>query len=159
MPPQETPKALNSKAVGTIIKLGSRLNTKVYKMSGGKVGANWRIGAGFKKPVPVILLTTLGRKSGKPRTVPLLYLRDGANVVVVASQGGMASNPAWYLNLKDNPDVTIQEGKHTTVMRARDATDDERQRLWPRLVEIYADFDTYQGWTERKIPVVICEPK
>lgn len=159
MPPQETPKALNSKAVGTIIKLGSRLNTQVYKMSGGKVGANWRIGAGFKKPVPVILLTTLGRKSGKPRTVPLLYLRDGANVVVVASQGGMASNPAWYLNLKDNPDVTIQEGKHTTVMRARDATDDERQRLWPQLVEIYADFDTYQGWTERKIPVVICEPK
>lgn len=159
MPPQETPKALNSKAVGTIIKLGSRLNTKVYKMSGGRVGANWRIGAGFKKPVPVILLTTLGRKSGKPRTVPLLYLRDGANVVVVASQGGMASNPAWYLNLKDNPDVTIQEGKHTTVMRARDATDDERQRLWPQLVEIYADFDTYQGWTDRKIPVVICEPK
>lgn len=159
MPPQETPKALNSKAVGTIIKLGSRLNTKIYKMSGGKVGANWRIGAGFKKPVPVILLTTLGRKSGKPRTVPLLYLRDGANVVVVASQGGMASNPAWYLNLKDNPDVTIQEGKHTTVMRARDATDDERQRLWPQLVEIYADFDTYQGWTDRKIPVVICEPK
>jgi F420H(2)-dependent quinone reductase len=159
MPPQETPKALNSKAVGTIIKLGSRLNTKVYKMSGGRVGANWRIGAGFKKPVPVILLTTLGRKSGKPRTVPLLYLRDGANVVVVASQGGMASNPAWYLNLRDNPDVTIQEGKHTTVMRARDATDDERQRLWPQLVEIYADFDTYQGWTDRKIPVVICEPK
>ena len=159
MPPQETPKALNSKAVGTMIKLGSRLNTQVYKMSGGKVGANWRIGAGFKKPVPVILLTTLGRKSGKPRTVPLLYLRDGANIVVVASQGGMASNPAWYLNLKDNPDVTIQEGKHTTVMRARDATDAERQRLWPQLVEIYADFDTYQSWTERTIPVVICEPK
>jgi F420H(2)-dependent quinone reductase len=159
MPPQETPKALNSTAVGSVIKLGSRLNTRIYKMSGGKFGSKWRVGAGFKKPVPVILLTTIGRKSGKARTVPLLYLRDGADVVVVASQGGMASNPAWYLNLSANPDVTIQEGSATTVMRAREATDPERARLWPRLVEIYADFDTYQGWTDRKIPVIICQPK
>ncbi|HEY9313862.1 nitroreductase family deazaflavin-dependent oxidoreductase [Williamsia sp.] len=159
MPPQETPKALNSKAVGSVIKLGSRLNTRIYKMSGGRFGSKWRVGAGFKKPVPVILLTTIGRKSGKARTVPLLYLRDGSDVVVVASQGGMASNPAWYLNLSANPDVTIQEGSATTVMRAREATDTERARLWPQLVEIYADFDTYQGWTDRKIPVIICQPK
>ena len=159
MPPQETPKALNSKAVGSVIKLGSRLNTRIYKMSGGRFGSKWRVGAGFKKPVPVILLTTIGRKSGKARTVPLLYLRDGSDVVVVASQGGMASNPAWYLNLSANPDVTIQEGSATAVMRAREATDTERARLWPQLVEIYADFDTYQGWTDRKIPVIICQPK
>ncbi|WP_020106353.1 nitroreductase family deazaflavin-dependent oxidoreductase [Nocardia sp. 348MFTsu5.1] len=159
MPQQQTPKALNSKAYSTFIKLGSRLNARVYKMSGGRFGSKWRLGAGFKKPVPVILLTTIGRKSGKARTVPLLYLRDGADVVVVASQSGLASNPAWYLNLTANPDVTIQEGSTTTVMRAHEATDTERERLWPQLVEIYADFDTYQSWTDRKIPVIICQPK
>ncbi|WP_020105978.1 nitroreductase family deazaflavin-dependent oxidoreductase [Nocardia sp. 348MFTsu5.1] len=159
MLPQETPKALNSKAVSTAIKLGSRLNTRVYKMSGGRFASKWRVAAGFKKPVPIVLLTTIGRKSGKARTVPLIYLRDGTDVVVVASQGGLASNPAWYLNLTANPDVTIQEGATTTVMRAREATDLERQRLWPQLVELYADFDTYRGWTDRKIPVIICQPK
>ncbi|MBA4023089.1 MAG: nitroreductase family deazaflavin-dependent oxidoreductase [Gordonia sp.] len=159
MPTQEPPKALNSKAVSTIVKLSSRVNTKIYKLTGGKVGAKWRVGAGFKDPVPVILLTTIGRKSGKPRTVPLLFLRDGANVVVVASQGGMASNPAWYLNITANPDVSIQEGKKTSVMRAREADDAERERLWPKLVEVYADFDQYKAWTDRKIPVIICEPR
>jgi deazaflavin-dependent oxidoreductase (nitroreductase family) len=159
VPTQEPPKALNSKAVSTIVKLSSRANTKIYKLTGGKVGAKWRVGAGFKDPVPVILLTTIGRKSGKPRTVPLLYLRDGPNVVVVASQGGMASNPAWYLNVVANPDVSIQEGKKTSVMRAREADDAERARLWPKLVEVYADFDQYQEWTDRKIPVIICEPR
>jgi deazaflavin-dependent oxidoreductase (nitroreductase family) len=142
-----------------MIKVGSRANTRIYKMSGGRVGAKWRVGAGFSDPVPVILLTAIGRKSGKPRTVPLIYLPDGDNVVVVASQGGMASNPAWYHNVIANPDVSVQEGRKTVAMRAREATDDERTRLWPKLVEIYADFDTYQSWTERRIPVIICEPK
>jgi deazaflavin-dependent oxidoreductase (nitroreductase family) len=157
--PQETPKALNTRAVRTLIKLGSRANTRIYKMSGGRVGAKWRVGAGFSAPVPVILLTAIGRKSGKPRTVPLIYLPDGDNVVVVASQGGMASNPAWYHNVVANPDVSVQEGRKTVAMRAREATDEERTRLWPKLVEIYADFDTYQSWTDRRIPVIICEPK
>ena len=159
MPQQEAPKALNSKAVSTIVKLGSRANTKIYKLTGGRVGSKWRVGAGFKEPAPVILLTAMGRKSGKPRTVPLLYLRDGANVVVVASQGGMASNPAWYHNVKANPDVSVQEGRKTVAMRAREADDQERARLWPKLVEVYADFDNYAAWTERKIPVIICERK
>lgn len=159
MPTQEPPKALNSKAVSTIVKLSSRANTKIYKLTGGKVGAKWRVGAGFKDPAPVLLLTTIGRKSGKPRTVPLLFLRDGENVVVVASQGGMASNPAWYHNVRDNPDVSIQEGKTTSVMRAREADDTERERLWPKLVDVYADFDQYKEWTDRKIPVIICEPR
>lgn len=159
MPTQEPPKALNSKAVSTIVKLSSRANTKVYKLTGGKIGAKWRVGAGFKDPAPVLLLTTTGRKSGKPRTVPLLFLRDGDDVVVVASQGGMASNPAWYLNIRENPDVSIQEGKKTTAMRAREADDSERDQLWPKLLEVYADFDQYRQWTDRKIPVVICRPR
>ena len=109
-------------------------------------------------------LTTIGRKSGKPRTAPLLYLRRGDDFVIVASQGGSATHPAWYLNLRDNPDVSIQVGKDTYELRARTATDSERAQIWPELVDYYPDFDTYAAWTDqgptkRIIPVVICEPR
>ena len=107
----------------------------------------------------VCLLTTIGRKSGQPRSVPLIYLRKGDTFVVVASQGGSAKHPAWYLNLRENPEVTIQLGKKTFDLVARTASDAEREELWPELVKVYEDYDTYAAWTDRKIPVVICEPR
>lgn len=151
------PKGLDKPSTTSIIKAMSRVNTRLYRLTGGRVGKNWRIGAGFRKPVPICLLTTTGRKSGRPRTVPLCYLADGTDIVLVASQGGLPSNPQWYFNVKANPAVQIEIGKQRTDYTARVASADERSRFWPKLVELYADFDSYQSWTDREIPVVICE--
>ncbi len=151
------PKGLDKPSTTSIIKAMSRVNTRLYRLTGGRVGKNWRIGAGFRKPVPICLLITTGRKSGRPRTVPLCYLADGTDIVLVASQGGLPSNPQWYFNVKANPAVQIEIGKQRTDYTARVASADERSRFWPKLVELYADFDSYQSWTDREIPVVICE--
>ncbi|MDL9936467.1 nitroreductase family deazaflavin-dependent oxidoreductase [Gordonia sp. ABSL1-1] len=153
------PAQLDSPLVAKIIKVGSRANTALYRATKGRIGGTWRVGAAMRKPTPVCLLTTIGRKSGKPRTAPLLYLRRGDGFVVVASQGGLPSHPAWYLNLRDHPEVEIQVGGETFALTARTASDAERDELWPRLVEMYADFDTYAAWTDRTIPVVICDPR
>lgn len=157
--PDSRPRQLDSPVVASVIKVGSRLNAKLYRATGGRVGGTWRVGAGFRHPAPVCLLTTTGRKSGEPRTAPLVYLRKGDTFVVVASQGGLPKNPAWYLNLVADPDVTIQIGHDTYPLRARTASDAERAALWPQLVDLYADFDTYAAWADRTIPVVICEPR
>ncbi|MCF8589572.1 nitroreductase family deazaflavin-dependent oxidoreductase [Gordonia liuliyuniae] len=158
MDPNNRPAQLDSPAVGRVIKYGSRLNTRLYRLTGGRLGNRWRVGAAMRKPVPVCLLTTTGRKSGEARTVPLLYLRHGESIVLVASQGGLPANPAWYHNLKADPAVRIQIDSDAGDYAARIADDAERTQLWPSLVELYADFDTYAAWTERTIPVIICEP-
>ncbi|EYT65101.1 nitroreductase [Dietzia sp. UCD-THP] len=141
-----------------VIKVMSRVNTWTYRVSGGRIGGNWRVGSALTAPVPVCLVTTTGRKSGEPRTVPLLHLPDGDRVLLVASQGGLPRHPQWYLNILANPEVTIQVGRRTRAMTAREASAEERAALWPRLVERYADFASYQANTSRVIPVVICEP-
>lgn len=158
MAPKPRPAQLDSPLVGTIIKVGSRLNTRIYRLSRGKVGGTWRVGAALRKPTPVCLLTTVGRRSGAERTVPLLFLRDGEAIVLVASQGGLPNNPAWFYNVRDEPRVRIQIGGDDRPYLARIAGDAERAELWPRLTELYADFDDYASWTDRVIPVVVCEP-
>ena len=159
MSPDERPKGLDHPIVPRIMKLMSRANVWLYKRTGGKLGGTWRVGAAFKKGVPVLLLTAKGAKSGIERTTPLLYMKDGLRLVVVASKGGLAADPLWLGNVKANPDVTVQVGKHVERMRARVADSVERAQLWPRLVETYADFATYQAWTERVIQVVLLEPQ
>jgi F420H(2)-dependent quinone reductase len=146
------PPALNSSGTGVLIKWMSRLNTAAYKVSGGRVGGTFLQGA------PVALLTTIGRKTGQPRVSPLLFLRDGNRIVLVASQGGRTNNPMWYLNLKANPKVTVQVKKDVLKLTARDATEAERAQYWPQLVAMYSSFDDYQSWTDRVIPIVICDP-
>jgi deazaflavin-dependent oxidoreductase (nitroreductase family) len=152
------PQGLDKPIATRIIKVMSRVNTRLYRATGGRLGRNWRIGAGFKKPVPICLLTTTGRQSGRPRTVPLCYLQDGRDIVLVASQGGLPTNPQWYGNIRANPAVEIEIGRNRTAYRARAASSSERDRLWPQLLELYADYASYQAWTERQIPVVICAP-
>jgi F420H(2)-dependent quinone reductase len=125
-------------------------NRRVYRMTGGKVGNTL-------KGAPILLLTTTGRKSGKPRTMPLLYLRDEDRLVVVASSGGSPGHPAWFLNLRDDPDVEIEIGREREHRRARVATVEERERLWPRVVELYGSYADYQSKTTREIPLVILE--
>jgi len=132
-----------------LVKL--KLNVPVYRLSGGRIGG--KVGDG-----PVLLLTTTGRKSGQPRVSPLYFHRDGDLVVVAASKGGSDKNPLWYLNLKSNPKVQVQIKKEVLDLTARDATDEERANYWPRLVEMYPTYDDYQSWTDRQIPLVVCEP-
>jgi len=80
-------------------------------------------------------------------------------VIVVASQGGLPGNPQWFHNIQVHPDIQVRVGRNVRHMRARVATPEERDALWPRLVDLYADFASYQAWTEREIPVVVCEPR
>jgi deazaflavin-dependent oxidoreductase (nitroreductase family) len=148
----DAPRALNSAGTGVLIKWMSRLNTLAYRMSGGRLGGTFLQGA------PVALLTTTGRKTGQPRVSPLLYLRDGDRVVLAASHGGRTNNPMWYLNLQANPKVSVQIKKEVLQLTARDATEAERAQYWPRLVDMYSSFEDYQSWTDRIIPIVICDP-
>jgi deazaflavin-dependent oxidoreductase (nitroreductase family) len=125
------------------------LHTALYRLTGGWVGG-W-IG------VPILLLTTKGRKSGRPRTQPLLYLTTDRGYALVASYGGSDLHPDWYLNLLADPTVDVQVGPLRKKMRARTTTPDRRAELWPRLVAIYPDYDVYQRRTAREIPVVELE--
>ena len=157
--PEERPDSLDSPRTVTVIKYMAKIQVKVFRLTNGRVGNKWRIGAGWKKPVPTLLLEHVGRRSGKQFETPLLYLSDGPNFVVVASQGGLPKNPQWYPNLVAGPDTVVHLPGEMRPVRARVAGPEERAALWPRLVELYADFAKYEKWTEREIPVVVLEPR
>jgi F420H(2)-dependent quinone reductase len=157
--PKPRPKGLESPATRRIMKIAGRAHVLLYRATKGRIGATFRVGSALRKPAPVLLLDHVGKKSGRTYTSPLLYLLDGPNVVVVASTGGMAKDPQWYRNLMAHPETQVQIGADTRRVRARIASSEERAALWPRLVEMYADYDSYQSWTDREIPVVICEPR
>ncbi len=143
-----------------ILKAVSTAQVGVFKLTNGRIGSKFRVGAGFTKPVPTLLLEHTGRKSGKVFTVPVLFLTDGANLVVAASKGGRPKNPQWVANLKANPDTRVHlRGERARPVRARVATPEERAALWPRLVDMFADYDKYQAATDREIPVIILEPR
>ncbi len=135
-----------------LIRLFSWLHQAVYRVSGGRIGSQL-VGA------PVLLLTTTGRKSGKTRTTPLLYLKEGANWVVAGSNAGDDRDPAWWLNLKVHSVATVQIRNTVKQVRAREASEEEKSLLWPRFVDMYADYKVYQQRTVRNIPVVILEPE
>jgi deazaflavin-dependent oxidoreductase (nitroreductase family) len=126
----------------------------VLKISGGRLG--WEVAN-----MPVLELTTTGRKSGRPHTVVLTSpVRDGEAIVVVASRGGDNHHPAWFLNLRDNPDVDVVLGREPKrPMRARIADPSERARLWPQVVARYKGYGDYQTRTDREIPLVLLEPR
>jgi deazaflavin-dependent oxidoreductase (nitroreductase family) len=157
--PQERPKQLDSPLLPKIFKYVGKAHVWVYRRTGGRIGGKWRIGAGFRKPVPTLLLEHRGRKSGKVFVTPLLYMLDGPNVVIVASQGGRPEDPQWYRNLVANPDTYVEIGSERRAVHAVTADAEERARLWPKLVDVYADFENYQSWTEREIPVVVLQPR
>lgn len=127
------------------------VNTRVYQLTGGRLGNKM-------KGAPVLLLHHVGRKSGQARIAPLLYLHDGDDIVIVASRGGSDATPAWWLNLQANPATTVQIGRERLSVTAREATSDEKARLWPLLVQMYPDYAVYQTRTKRQIPVVILSP-
>ena len=122
-----------------------------YQETDGEVGYLWN-GA------PIALLTTTGRRTGDPTTTPLIFGRDGDNVVLIASQGGAPEHPGWYRNLTKQPDVELQVKADHFRGRARTAAGDERERLWRQMAEIWPHYDEYATRTEREIPVVVIEP-
>jgi deazaflavin-dependent oxidoreductase (nitroreductase family) len=134
------------------MRIMSRTQVWLYRASGGKLASTFRGG-------PICLLTVTGRKTGKGRTLPLMYAPHGDDVLLVASQGGMDIHPLWYHNLVANPEIEIQVGGENRPMRARRATPEEKRELWPTVVAVYPDFEAYQRRTERDIPLMICSPR
>ena len=127
------------------------IHSTLYRATGG-----WLGGRMFNSPV--LLLETRGRKSGKRRTTPLLYLESEGELAIVASHGGAPAHPAWFLNLMVSPETTVQVGRETRRVEARVATPEEKARWWARLVEMYPSYADYQKKTDREIPVVLLRP-
>ncbi len=140
-----------------LLALVTALHRFVYRASGGRLGS--KLGG-----APMLLLTNVGRKTGKQRVTPLLYVEDHdqephrTRWVVIASNAGDDRHPAWWLNLQSRPDTTIQVGTAHHDVRARRATPEEVERIWPKLVASYGYYDAYRERTARDIPVVILEP-
>jgi deazaflavin-dependent oxidoreductase (nitroreductase family) len=128
------------------------LNVWLYRRTNG------RIGGAIGNIKPIALVDHVGAKSGIERTTPLVYTRDGDDVIIVGSQGGSPKTPSWVFNLRANPKTTIQIGSKKWAVVAHEATGEQRERLWPMVVDTYADFAVYQSRTKRKIPVIILTP-
>ncbi len=135
-----------------LVNVATAAHVAAYRATGGRflVGP---LGASR-----TVLVDHVGRKSGKHRTTPLLYLPDGDDVVIVASKGGSHKHPAWWLNLREMDETTIQVGSEKRRVTIREANAEERARLWPKLVAIWSDYDRYQQRTEREIPLAILSP-
>jgi deazaflavin-dependent oxidoreductase (nitroreductase family) len=131
------------------------LHTLAYRASGGRIG---HVIPGV--PGRMLLLDHIGARSGEKRTSPLLYFRDGESLVIVASKGGYPKHPAWFHNLRANPETTVQVGSERRRVRARVADAAERERLWPEAVRSYRGYADYQRRSRgREIPLVILEPR
>jgi deazaflavin-dependent oxidoreductase (nitroreductase family) len=133
-----------------VVELFWRVHPRLYRWSGGRIGG--AIGG-----MPVLLLTTTGRKSGEPRTTALTYLPRGDDFVVIASVLGEPRHPAWWLNLAAKPDASVQVGGARHPVRAREAEGEEREALWRAVVAKMPDYDEYKARTSRRIPVVVLE--
>ena len=138
-----------------MLRRAAGLHTWLYRTSGGRLGQNVPGGPG-----KMLLLDHVGANSGVKRTAPLLYVRDGENVAIVASKGGYPKNPAWYHNLLANPDTTVQIGRELRPVHARVATGEERARLWGEAVRVWSGYEDYAAHSKgREIPLVVLEPR
>jgi deazaflavin-dependent oxidoreductase (nitroreductase family) len=136
----------------SLLRAVGALNTWIYRRSSGRIMGRFASGA------PVVLLTTTGRRSGRSRTVPLLYLQDGGDCIVVASQGGAPQHPGWFINLQANPAAAIELGAHRVPVVAHTLSEADRATIWPRMVALYRPYETYQQRTSRRIPLVRLTP-
>mgnify|MGYP006315011199 FL=1 len=132
-------------------ELGTSGHATLYRLTKGRIGGKYQGAA-------VALVDSVGRKSGKRRTHPLLCTEDGENLVIVASKGGVNRHPAWYHNLMANPETKANWYGDVRQVRAREVEGAERERLWARMVETYPTYEAYQRRTDRRIPVVVLEP-
>jgi F420H(2)-dependent quinone reductase len=134
-----------------LIRAMSKTHLLIHHLSRGRL-------LGRVLGMPVLLLTTTGRRTGKPRTTPLTFFRDGANLVVIASNGGADRPPDWSLNLQQNPHAVVKIGTNDLTVQARTASPEERVRLWPGITATYSGYARYQEKTARQIPVLILTP-
>jgi deazaflavin-dependent oxidoreductase (nitroreductase family) len=125
-------------------------HVRVFRETAGERGYHWR-------GTTILLLSTVGRRSGETRTTPLIHRTDGDRWIIVASKGGAPANPGWYENLLANPQATIEVPGETVSVRASTAEGEERARLWSLMSEVWPAYDEYQARTERAIPVVVLE--
>jgi deazaflavin-dependent oxidoreductase (nitroreductase family) len=149
------PKPIDPRYNGLIrffMKIYTRVNVAVYRASGGRLMNRFPNGS------PICLVTMTGRRSGRRRTIPLIHVPHGEDVILIASQGGMSSHPLWFWNISANPEVSVTADGVTRRMRARRVDDAEKAALWPVALAVYPDFDEYQARTERNIPVFVCSP-
>ena len=151
------PYSARQEAVGNrVIRVMSRVQTQVYRWTGGRVGGRFLRGA------RVGILTHTGRRTGEQRRTPLIFVERGDDIVIAASKGGFSGHPAWYYNLTANPHVSFQAGRHDRPMHARHATPSERPDLWARLDREYRDFPTYReraAQQGREIALFVLEPR
>lgn len=136
-----------------LIRLASRTHLFWYRLTGGLIGGSVGIGR------PILFLTTTGRRSGRPHATPLLYLTDGDDYVVAASNGGNPNHPAWWLNLEANPEAEVEVGRRRLRVTATKASGERRRRLWRRFVGVYSGYAGYARTAGREIPVVILRPQ
>ncbi|HEX6478434.1 MAG TPA: nitroreductase family deazaflavin-dependent oxidoreductase [Ktedonobacteraceae bacterium] len=134
-----------------MLKLMLKVIVFLYNVSSGRIGG--KVGK-----VPVLLLTTTGRKTGKQRTLPLAYIMDGSAYVITASAGGADKHPSWFFNIRSNPQAIIQVKDQQIKVRAEIAGPEKKPELWARLVEVAPNFAGYQKRTRREIPMVILHP-
>jgi len=146
-----SPTDLGSPPPAWLLRAYTRVNVWVYRLSKGKL-------MNHLEGRPICLITMTGAKSGKKRTVPLMYVPDGDRILLVASQGGMPKHPVWYFNLIANPKIIVEQGGVRRELIARVANTDEKSAVWPTCIKFYPDYDIYQLRTNRDIPVFICEP-
>jgi deazaflavin-dependent oxidoreductase (nitroreductase family) len=137
-----------------VLRRAAGLHTGLYRWTGGRIGHT------LPGLPTLLLLDHVGARSGRHRTTPLLYFRDGRNLAIVASKGGHPRHPAWYHNLRANPETTVQVRAERRPVRARVAGREEHERLWPKALEVYPGFRGYQGHAAaRQIPIVLLEPR
>lgn len=129
------------------------IHKRLYRLTGGLIGHHLPV------VPPMLLLDNVGARTGTKRTNALVYLEDGDDYVVIASKAGWPKHPAWYHNLKANPDATVQVGSRKVPVHARVATPEERKRLWPKVVDAWRGYATYQERTDREIPLVMLTPR
>jgi deazaflavin-dependent oxidoreductase (nitroreductase family) len=131
--------------------LFGQAHVRAYRETGGEQGYHWR-------GTTILLLTTVGRSSGRPHTTPLIFREDGGRWVVVASKGGSPDHPDWFKNLSVNPEAKVQVRDQEMSVRARAAEGAERSRLWDLMAEVWPAYNQYRQRTDREIPVVVLEP-
>ncbi len=132
------------------------IHRALFRISGGRIGTQ----EPSDKRVGTLVLTTTGHKTGQERSTPVFFIRDGDRFVIAASNSGDERDPAWYLNLSAHPEASVSVGAPRQVpVRARDASEEERSRLWPELARRFSGYARYERRTQRQIPVVILEPR
>ena len=140
---------LRHRSMRPVVRVFTALHVELYRMTGGKAQV---------AKYPTMLLTTKGRKTGKLRTIPLVYIQDGDCYVIAAAYAGSDQNPTWWLNLREAREAEIEVMRTKKRVRAELATAQERAAFWPRLVAMYPYFVDYQERTQREIPVVVLRP-